>query len=276
MNCLSTVAHVDWKATFGMTLNTTSPPRQSSPSSQQHHSISALTAAAASSSWPLSFPCQEHNIILHHHKAGELLLNKTHERVGHICEYLLLIDKVKSPVITHSLHKAATGHHYRDFSPVFSADGLAGWNQLFTEYSYMQQCFDSSESGNMSTTVAVDTNSSSKLWLGGQTKERTLNCSQILENQLKMKHNDVNIADRARHLRSLESKDSLLSSHRRHHHHRCSRQNLDCVQHSHSHSQPVTVTATEYRNLRDDFRKHGRRMKRFYWGILKSLHTTIE
>jgi hypothetical protein len=47
--------------------------------------------------------------------------------VEHMCEYMLLIDKVKNPLNLTTLWETATAHNYHDFSTVFTHDEYQGW-----------------------------------------------------------------------------------------------------------------------------------------------------
>ena len=80
----------------------------------------------------IHFPCMQHPLILHHSKAAQILINETtpENRVCHLCEYMLLIDKIKRPSHMHDLWDSTSAcHHFRDFSHVFMYDhgDATGW-----------------------------------------------------------------------------------------------------------------------------------------------------
>jgi len=58
----------------------------------------------------IELPCISHPLILHHHQASQVLLHEENAyRVAHLCEYLLLVDKVKSPQIMYELYNRTCG-----------------------------------------------------------------------------------------------------------------------------------------------------------------------
>lgn len=76
----------------------------------------------------LAFPCAEHNIIMHHGTAGEVLLREKSAHIKHTCEHMLLIDKVKEPRVMYDLwNTASVEHHFHDFSAVFLHEKEEGW-----------------------------------------------------------------------------------------------------------------------------------------------------
>ena len=76
----------------------------------------------------LKFPCTEHQIIMHHGTAGEILLHSNTKHIKHICEYMLLIDKVKEPKIMYNLwNDASVEHNFHDFSSIFMHENETGW-----------------------------------------------------------------------------------------------------------------------------------------------------
>lgn len=79
------------------------------------------------------FPCSDRPLIFHHREAGDILLRdeeKSQIRTNHMCEYMLMIDKVKSVTTMFDLWNKALAHHYHDFSPVFTQDGFDGWRDV--------------------------------------------------------------------------------------------------------------------------------------------------
>lgn len=73
-------------------------------------------------------------LILHHWKAAAILLTETSpvQRVAHLCEYMLLVDKVKEPRDLFELWNRLTASHYHDFSAVFRYNDETGWQQAMT------------------------------------------------------------------------------------------------------------------------------------------------
>jgi hypothetical protein len=60
---------------------------------------------------PLDFPCSSNprSLILHHGIAGELLLEMNKIKRVHMCEYMLLVDKVKEPSLMYQIWGNVTG-----------------------------------------------------------------------------------------------------------------------------------------------------------------------
>ena len=80
-----------------------------------------------------SFPCIDRPLVFHHREAGDILLrNEAASKIksDHVCEFMLLIDKVKSSQTMYELWNRAVPHHYHDFSPVFLNDGYDGWKEV--------------------------------------------------------------------------------------------------------------------------------------------------
>lgn len=77
-------------------------------------------------------PCVDRPAVLHHHRAAEIL--KEENDVSHICEYMLLIDKVKRPNLMFDLWNAAVEESYHDYSSVFLNNGLAGWDEVIGNF----------------------------------------------------------------------------------------------------------------------------------------------
>jgi hypothetical protein len=78
----------------------------------------------------LSFPCLKRPLIFHNRDAMESLLKQHPTRqIYHMCEYMLLIDKVKSPeLMEYFWNNAAIANHFHNFTSVFLADGsTSGW-----------------------------------------------------------------------------------------------------------------------------------------------------
>jgi len=70
-------------------------------------------------------------MILHHWKAAAILLEETvpASKVHHLCEYMLLIDKVKDVGDMFELWNRLTANHYHDFSAVFLHENVSGWRK---------------------------------------------------------------------------------------------------------------------------------------------------
>lgn len=76
----------------------------------------------------LAFPCTDHQMVMHHGTAGELLLRSPTAHVRHTCEYMLLIDKVKEPAVMYDLWNiAAAGTNFHDYTDLFLHEGDEGW-----------------------------------------------------------------------------------------------------------------------------------------------------
>lgn len=71
--------------------------------------------------------CMKMPLIYHSSTASETLLGGKDLMVPHICEAMLLIDKVKSPHDMFSLWNQAVGDRYLDFTSIFLHDGPLGW-----------------------------------------------------------------------------------------------------------------------------------------------------
>eukprot|EP01038_Epipyxis_sp_PR26KG_P008517 gene8517-11514_t len=87
----------------------------------------------------IEFPCMKRPLILHHGSAAQILLVEDSKQKGyHMCEYMLLIDKIKNPSQIHHLwNMSIMSRNYHDFSNVFRYDNSTGWlltmNQLAQE-----------------------------------------------------------------------------------------------------------------------------------------------
>lgn len=78
----------------------------------------------------IRFPCTDRPLILHHQHAGSVLMHETSRTVvHHVCEYMLLIDKVKLPYQMYELwHVASLAMDYlHDLSEVFLHNDGLGW-----------------------------------------------------------------------------------------------------------------------------------------------------
>ena len=71
--------------------------------------------------------CPHQGMIMHHLKAGELLLKD--DNIAHMCEYMLFVDKVKNVDIMHMLWNESTRDrpNYHNFSVVLTRDWHSGW-----------------------------------------------------------------------------------------------------------------------------------------------------
>ena len=75
-------------------------------------------------------PCPSHGMIMHHHRAGEVLVKD--DNVARMCDYMLFIDKVKDAEIMHVLWNKSTADPptYHNFSTVLTHDYHEGWPLL--------------------------------------------------------------------------------------------------------------------------------------------------
>ncbi len=102
--------------------------------------------------------CPSHSIIMHHSQAGELLIHEGLAKLTHLCDYMLLVDKVKEPRIMHILwnqthsdgdlysdNSASSGEknttdgriansEYVDLTSVFTHDGVLGWRHVLKNF----------------------------------------------------------------------------------------------------------------------------------------------
>jgi hypothetical protein len=77
----------------------------------------------------LQLPCLRRPLVFHHHNAVPVL-TKEHSpgQLYHLCEYMLLIDKTKSPEMIQTLwNSASQSNHFHDFTEVFRNDKENGW-----------------------------------------------------------------------------------------------------------------------------------------------------
>jgi hypothetical protein len=93
----------------------------------------------------ITFPCLKRPLVFHNSDAMEALLKDHSTRqIYHMCEYMLLIDKVKSPeLMTYFWNKAAISNHFHNFTSVFINDDFLGWSstikQLQEEEEYCER-----------------------------------------------------------------------------------------------------------------------------------------
>eukprot|EP00605_Chrysophyceae_sp_TOSAG23-4_P002346 GSChrysophyteH1.ASY1.ANO1.2594.1 assembled CDS len=85
---------------------------------------------------PIKFPCQPHRPLVYHGSdaAPHLLRDHGAERSKHMCEYMLLIDKVKNDSEHYLLWNTATESNYQDYSPVFLKDKEEGWLDVLSHF----------------------------------------------------------------------------------------------------------------------------------------------
>jgi len=84
---------------------------------------------------PLHFPCQPtRSLVKHGNTAMRDIFEVQGSTVCHVCEYMLLIDKVKEPVEHYKLWNVATETDFRDFSPVFMNDNEEGWLEILKHF----------------------------------------------------------------------------------------------------------------------------------------------
>jgi len=72
-------------------------------------------------------------LVFHHPKAATVLRGLPPDPIAHVCEAMLLIDKVKSPEDVTALWLAATGNAFVDYSEVFLHDKYLGWHALLSK-----------------------------------------------------------------------------------------------------------------------------------------------
>jgi len=73
--------------------------------------------------------------VYHASNAAEKL--KKHQgkaRMQHMCEYMLLVDKVKEPPEMFELWNSATAVDFADFSPVLLEEGVIGWLEVLARW----------------------------------------------------------------------------------------------------------------------------------------------
>ena len=89
----------------------------------------AFTSRGGSKGQAISFPCMERPLIFHHPRAAETLLAETPQPVlGHMCEFIFLIDKVKKARLMLELWNQGAVHNtFHDFSEVFLHEDQEGW-----------------------------------------------------------------------------------------------------------------------------------------------------
>lgn len=146
-NCSSIVDHVNsaaWNASMWLSwgnswmrlrcdwvavLHTLSPTRAALSVIKPNMDCTAATALNVSKHvTALAFPCADHQVVMHHGTAGELLLRASSAHVRHTCEYMLLIDKVKEPRVMYDLwNVAAVENQFHDYSEIFRHEGDTGW-----------------------------------------------------------------------------------------------------------------------------------------------------
>mmetsp|Transcript_7016 Transcript_7016/g.7127 ORF Transcript_7016/g.7127 Transcript_7016/m.7127 type:complete len:201 (+) Transcript_7016:317-919(+) len=76
-------------------------------------------------------PCPHQGLIFHHSSAGENVLSQP--MIEHLCEYVLLIDKIKDPSEMHQIWKLATATSFHDFTMIFTQDALEGWKEMINK-----------------------------------------------------------------------------------------------------------------------------------------------
>lgn len=80
-------------------------------------------------SWKVQLGCLSKPLIMHHNRASTVLLkDEKPDRVPHLCEHMLLIDKVKEPADMQALWLyASLGTHFYDFSALFFDFDNSAW-----------------------------------------------------------------------------------------------------------------------------------------------------
>ena len=73
--------------------------------------------------------------MYHASKAAEKLKERHGKaRMKHMCEYMLLVDKVKEPPEMFELWNSATAVDFADFSPVLLEEGVNGWLDVLARF----------------------------------------------------------------------------------------------------------------------------------------------
>lgn len=92
-------------------------------------------------------PCVSHPLVFHHHSASNVLLvEEPAQRIRHLCEYLLLVDKIKHPQTMYELYNASCAsmegkETFHDFSDLFFYNSKYGWDiALFKLQQDEQEC----------------------------------------------------------------------------------------------------------------------------------------
>jgi hypothetical protein len=89
-----------------------------------------------SSTIPINFPCmQSRPLVYHSHDAfHQLEKSQGKLKLKHMCEYMLLIDKVKDTSDMFTMWNTATSHDFHDFSPVFLLNREKGWLDMLAKF----------------------------------------------------------------------------------------------------------------------------------------------
>lgn len=86
--------------------------------------------------------CPHQGLIFHHGSAGSNVL--ADNMVEHLCEYVLLIDKIKDPSEMHKIWKLATATTFHDFTMIFTQDALEGWKEMIKKIDTQERtCYES-------------------------------------------------------------------------------------------------------------------------------------
>jgi hypothetical protein len=91
--------------------------------------ISCSLAKLDMKSFNLSFPCVKRPLIFHTRDAMDALMKQHPTRqIYHMCEYMLLIDKIKSPeLMIYFWNNAAISNHFHNFTSIFLSEYGTGW-----------------------------------------------------------------------------------------------------------------------------------------------------
>lgn len=84
----------------------------------------------------IQLPCLRRPLVLHHPIAGHLLTKEEHTgRELHVCEYMLLIDKIKETSTMQMIYNNTNKveQHYHDFSSAFLHDKGLGWHDVLVK-----------------------------------------------------------------------------------------------------------------------------------------------
>lgn len=133
MQCFSTNTFV--LRTFGFLSSAHLSPGNQTISRRHYNASTApemFNTSLVHSLAHVSGPCQPNfPLIYHHPRAPVVLLHRAAaESTRHICERILLVDKVKEPSEMFALWNTAVGDDFRDFSEVLMHDKHYGWYAL--------------------------------------------------------------------------------------------------------------------------------------------------
>lgn len=141
-------SHCHWSAKLLHALNVTiSIPIVNCGYFLQFHSPETYNISIDLTHRPHNFPCLDQPLIFHHWNAADVMLKREPDHAKHMCEYMLLVDKVKDTTQMNALWTlSANASQLHDFSPLFTHDGLEGWHQMFLNFADYQSACNSNAS----------------------------------------------------------------------------------------------------------------------------------